>query len=456
LRRRSMKIRFRLSMLISTLVVFCLTMMFLVNNPQKSLAQDASTLTIAFAQEPDTLNFYYSSMSFAQWADNLLQADLYDYDDKLQPVPVLLKEIPTGENGGISKDGLTLTLHLKPGLKWSDGQPITAHDIKFTFDMCLDKANNFVQCATQADPDAGVTSVKEVDATTVTVTTKIPAFPENILAVTSAFYPLPSHIFEPIYKNAVAHPATAAPTPVGTEQPAAPPGLIQNADESLNPTVFSGPYTLKAWKRGESLTFAANPNYVFGEPKIKTVVIKIFPDPQTQYAAFASGQVDYVPNLQPPDTSTIGKLFSNPKDVTFLGIPGGFVEALWFNQFKDGTGPKAGAAALKDPVVRHALEMAINRKGLVKDLLLDQTIPLQTFYTATPSEDKSVKFVDYDAAAAEKMLDAAGYVKGADGIRAKGDVRLEFNYATTTSAVRKKNQIYIQQNLEDIGIKVNF
>src|SRR5687768_16467623 len=66
------------------------------------------TLTVAFAQEPDTLNTWYSNMAFGQWVWFLTQANLWDYDNKLNPVPVLVEELPTAENGGISEDGLTL------------------------------------------------------------------------------------------------------------------------------------------------------------------------------------------------------------------------------------------------------------------------------------------------------------------------------------------------------------
>lgn len=91
-----------------------------------SYAQDGSTLVVGFAQEPDNMNGFYSAMAFAQWANDLVQASLYDFSDDLQPVPVLIAEIPTRENGGISEDFKEYTVKLKPGLKWSDGTPLTA------------------------------------------------------------------------------------------------------------------------------------------------------------------------------------------------------------------------------------------------------------------------------------------------------------------------------------------
>ncbi|MCA9903510.1 MAG: hypothetical protein KC547_06615 [Anaerolineae bacterium] len=83
-------------------------------------AQDGPTLNVGFAQEPDSMNGFYSSMAFAQWANDLVQASLWDVSDTLESVPVLAAEIPSVENGGISEDFMTYTIKLKPGLMWSD------------------------------------------------------------------------------------------------------------------------------------------------------------------------------------------------------------------------------------------------------------------------------------------------------------------------------------------------
>src|SRR5262249_49595372 len=158
------------------------------------------------------------------------------------------------------------------GLKWSDGKDLNADDLAFTFQIIKDKANTISQF-TALQPITDTITV--VDPTTVKVTfTEPQPFPENVVG--PGFIILPKHVLGPDYEKDK---------------------TLDNADENNNPTVFSGPYTLKEWKRGESMTFEANPNYVMGKPKIDTIVIKIFAQQDVAYQALAAGQIDWIPNL---------------------------------------------------------------------------------------------------------------------------------------------------------------
>lgn len=392
-----------------------------------ALAADAKTLTVAFSQEPDSLNEYYTNMAFAIWAAYLAQANLWDYDDKLQPVPVLVSEIPTTANGGLSQDGKTTTLKLKKGLKWSDGQPLTADDVVFTYQMIMDKANKFSRGSLIRDL---LNTVEKVDDLTVKVTTKTASpYPENLAGVNADFQVLPMHIFKAVYDKDKS---------------------IEQASENQNPTVFSGPYMLKEWKRGASLTYVVNPNYAGPKPQIEQIVIQIFPQPETAYAALAAGQIDFIPNLQPADAKTIEGL---TKDVTTYSLYGSYRESLWLN-LRDDQHPRAGHPALKDARVRQAIRKAINRRGLVKDLLFDKTTVADSLYSDSPFENKKIQFAEYDLAGANKLLDDAGWKMGGDGVRQKDGVKLELIYGTTTAAQRKKNQAVIQQQLAQVGIKI--
>ena len=190
-------------------------------------AQDVPTLTVGFAQEPDSMNGFYSSMAFAQWANDLVQASLWDISDTLEAVPVLAAEIPSIENGGISEDYLTYTIRLKEGLLWSDGAPLTSDDLVFTYQMIEDPANNMLQGTTIAE---ALESVEAVDATTFTLTFNSPKpFPEDMAGSPGLSTILPAHIFRPVYEAE---------------------GSIEFAEENLDPTLFSGPYVLAEWRRG--------------------------------------------------------------------------------------------------------------------------------------------------------------------------------------------------------------
>ncbi len=101
----------------------------------------SGTATITFVQEPDNLNPMYTSMSFAGYLRPFYLKPSWDFDENGKPVPVLVKEIPSTENGGLSADGKTITLNLRDDVKWSDGEPLTADDYVFTFDMIMSDKN---------------------------------------------------------------------------------------------------------------------------------------------------------------------------------------------------------------------------------------------------------------------------------------------------------------------------
>ena len=92
----------------------------------------SGTATITFVQEPDNLNPMYTTMSFSGYLRPFYLKPSWDFDENAKPVPVLVTEIPTVENGGLSADGKTITLKLRDDVKWSDGEPLTADDFVFT------------------------------------------------------------------------------------------------------------------------------------------------------------------------------------------------------------------------------------------------------------------------------------------------------------------------------------
>ncbi len=130
--------------------------------------------------------------------------------------------------------------------------------------------------------------------------------------------------------------------------------------------------------------------------------------------------MDFIPNLQPG--SDPKSITDATKDVTIYSIYGSYRESLWIN-VRDDKAPKAGHPALKDQRVRQALRLAINRRGLVKDLLFDTTTVADTLWADSPFEDKTVKFTEFDPAAAGKLLDEAGWVMGPNKVRVSKGVK---------------------------------
>ena len=130
--------------------------------------------TVAFSQEPDLVDALFSSMSYSAWVDQMVQVGLGTWDANNNLVPELATDIPTAANGGVSADGLTITWHLKPCLFWSDGQPLTSADVKFTWQLLNDPVNSVY---TRAGYDQ-ISSIDTPDDTTVILhfTTLYPAW----------------------------------------------------------------------------------------------------------------------------------------------------------------------------------------------------------------------------------------------------------------------------------------
>lgn len=389
-------------------------------------AQGGGTLTVGFAQEPDSMNGFYSSMAFAQWANDLVQASLWDVSNTLESVPVLAAEVPSVENGGISEDYLTYTIHLKEGLMWSDGEPLTAEDLVFTYQMLEDPANNFIQGSVVAD---SVESVELVDDLTFTLTFNSPQpFPEDMAGSPGLSTILPAHVFGPVHEAD---------------------GSIELADENQDPTVFSGPYVLSEWRRGEQMTFDANPNFTLGTPSISQIIIRFFPDTDSEYAALAAGQLDFVPNVSEGD---IPRVAASSDDIQIVTVFGGYIENLWLN-VRTEEHPRAGHPALQDVNVRHAIRYALDRSAITEELLVGATSPTDSIYASSPFELESLGVTERNLDEANRLLDEAGWVDSdGDGIRDKDGVALELRYSSTNAQWRNNIQAVVQQQLAEVGI----
>ncbi|MFT3892431.1 MAG: ABC transporter substrate-binding protein [Anaerolineales bacterium] len=151
------------------------------------------TATITFVQEPDNLNPMYTSMSFSGYLRPFYLKPSWDFDENGKPVPVLVKEIPTSENGGLSADGKTVTLKLRDDVKWSDGEKLTADDYAFTFAMIMSDKNTPIGRYPYEDY---VDSVVAQDPTTVVINLKEPF---AAWQTTLFYYILPKHVLQPVF-----------------------------------------------------------------------------------------------------------------------------------------------------------------------------------------------------------------------------------------------------------------
>lgn len=382
-------------------------------------------ITIAYTQEPSALNPIYMNQWFASnLLDLFLDNALITFNDKNEAMPWIAKEIPTIENGGISKDGKVLTFNLRDDVKWSDGTPLTADDYVFTWQMIMSDKNK----VSSRDPfETKVEKVEAKDPYKLVVTFKEPYAPwmTTIFSRVNSTSAIPKHILEPVFQKD---------------------GTLDNADWNRNPTVGVGPFLFKEWESGSHLTFQANPDFWMGKPKADQIFFRIVPDDAAQLAAIKAGDVDVGVFISPSDVPDLQKLGT----LDVAKVQSGYKESWFFNMSaEDAT---KGHPALQDANVRRAVVMAVDRDKIDQELMYGLTKPALTFWDGMPQADPSIQPIKFDPEGAKKLLDDAGWKVGADGIREKDGVKLKLRYVTTTREVRKNTQAIVQQQWKDVGI----
>ncbi|MBN1991956.1 MAG: peptide ABC transporter substrate-binding protein [Anaerolineae bacterium] len=373
--------------------------------------------TFIWTQEFDSLNPMYSNMWFVLVTWQLWLPWAWEYDENNDAFPRLLIELPSVENGGISADGTEITLKLRDDVKWSDGEPMTSADFKFTYDMYVNP-NNAVASAYPYDQ---VSSVETPDDYTVVVKFGQPFAPW--LYMWRGI--LPSHILKPVYEAE---------------------GTLDNAEWNLKPEVGCGPYVFAEWESGSFARFVVNENYWGPRPKIDEIFFRFVPDDASQIAALVAGDGDLGTFIAYSDVPKLKEA-----GVTIMTQPSGYNEG-WFILINE----EKGHPALLDVKARQALAMGVDREAINRDLLLGLTgVPASywdalPFYNTPPLEN-----YPYDPEAAKKLLDEAGWVdSNGDGVRDKDGVELVLTYGTTIREIRQDTQAVVQQQLAEIGIKV--
>ena len=377
------------------------------------------TLKMAIYQEPGNLNPFLNTQTVGSVVRNTIFNGLVRANEKGEYVPDLAAEVPTTQNGGVSADGKTVTFKLRKDVKWHDGKPFTAADVKFTFDVIMDAAN----------PVTSRSGYRDIETFTVkddaTIELKFKNFYAPFVTLFGAI--LPAHPFG------------------GTT-------AIEKSDFNRKP-IGTGPFKFVEWVSGDHITVAKNPDfYVKGKPYLDQVIFRVTPSREVGIAQLKTGEVDVVWNLieaQIPE-------FDGNAEVDVWAKPGLGVERLVLN-FSSPAGDKAGDPSTKhpvlsDPKIREAIDIGINKKVIVDKLLYGKTTvgssPLSSGWAApkiAPSEFAPDK--------AKKLLDDAGWKAGADGIRVKDGVKASLTYQTTSGdKLRELAQQVIQEQLKDIGI----
>ena len=373
-------------------------------------------LRFADATDVSTLNPHLGQLLTILRLSQMTMAWLIKWDANNQPYPELATEVPSKANGGISPDGLTITYHIRKGVKWSDGAPFDADDVVFSTNVVLNKANNEVN----REGWDRIAKIDEPNKYTV------------VYHLTKPFSPF----IEVFFSTAGANPCILPKHLLGNLP------NINNAPYNALP-VGIGPFKYQEWDRQQQIVLVANPNYFRGLPKLQKVIFKIVPDRNTLLAQFQAKQLDLWPFLS-------GNYLDRARALTpYTVLTGpGFA---WNHVDVNLANP-----ALADPVVRHALLYGLDRQTILTKIwhnlgtLTDSPTPTTAaYYVAIPA-------TPYDPAKANDMLDKDGWKMGSDGVRVKNGQRLSFRYATYTGSPDNDSQIeLIRANWQKLGVDLN-
>ena len=377
----------------------------------------SGTGIITFVQQPTTLSPIYQTQWFSSITTQLWLKSLWSFDPDNKPVPEIAAEIPTTDNGGMSADGKTLTVKLRDDVKWSDGEPVTAKDFVFTYEMIMSDKN---VVNTRYPYEDYVESVEAADDFTLVI-----KFKEPFAAwLTSMFITgvLPEHILRPVFDQG---------------------GTLDNAEWNHAPTVGVGPFVFKEWEADSHIIFEANPNWI-RPAKLQQIFIRIADD-SAQEVAILAGDTDIGSFL---DWSQ-AKAINDSGKAKFVTQPSGYDEG-WFLNFD----PKTAHPAMMDVNVRKAIVLATDREKITKDLLAGQTVPPATFWDSTPPYgNPDLKPYPYNPDDAKALLDAAGWVdSNGDGTRDKDGKELILRYIANQRELRKDVQAVVQQMWAQVGI----
>ncbi len=404
------------------------------------------TLRLFYWQAPTIVNPHLSPGTKDLSASRIAYEPLASFDAQGKLVPFLAARIPTLDNGGLARDGRSVTWKLKKDVKWSDGAPFTAADVLFTY-------------AYITNPDVGATStstydvvegVEVIDDYTVKVRFKDanPAWSLPFVGVKGMI--IPRHIFAP-YNGSNAHEAPANLVPVGT-------GPYRGVDFKTEDILIVGEDAVN------TIRIIFEPNAYFREedkPYFSRVELQGGGGDAVMAAkAVGDGLVDYAWNLQ-VDDETLALMEAGGKGRA-VALLGAWVERIMINftdPNEESTDGERSSATRPHPFftdkrIREALSYAIDRRAIAR--LYGRggraTSNLLMSPTGYQSSNTSWKF-DLDKAAA--LLDSAGWTDSdGDGIRDKNGQTLSVLFQTSINPVRQQAQRIIEQALESIGFEV--
>ncbi len=339
--------------------------------------------------------------------NSMLFTPLVQYDGNFEPVPHLAESWDLDDQG--------VTFRLRDDVFWHDGQPVTAEDVLFTFNLAKTPETASLLEAAYLTM---VQSAQVIDPRTIRFDFVAPHSQPL-----DAFWwaPLPRHLLEGVA------PAELAAAPFN-RQP-----------------VGSGPYRFVSWEAGQMLTIEANeqfPQALGGRPHLDRVVFRIVPEATTRLTELLTGGIDINHTILPDEARQV----EGQRGVQLRHYPGReFLYLGWNNEREP----------FRDPRVRRALALAIDRQGLIEAMMFGYAEPASGMIPPWHPLDPGVEPVPHDPAGAQRLLQEAGWTPGPDGIlrNAQGQP-LRFTLMSSEDRLRQDLTVVIQQQLRRVGADV--
>ena len=379
------------------------------------------TAIVAIWQEPATLAPHYANQTAVSIVNYGVVEGLATTNNEGEYVPKLAVRVPTVGNGGAVVKGtkLDVTWELRPGIKWSDGVPLTSADIKYTWEIWMKdpKVNN----------RTGFSEIESI------------ATPSDLTAVVtykSIYAPYPLNFSDLMPKHLLEKEADISKT------------------DYIRKPLGTGPFKVTEFKAGDSITLERNPNYrgAPDKPYLDKIVFKSVPSSEVALAQLKAGEVHAMWNITESQTPEIEKESSLALQV----VLGASVERIELNTAlnKENTDPNSVHPVLGDIEMRKALLYATPKQQLIDKLLFGKgkpgSSPVSQGWAAYREPQEG-----YDPAKANAALDKAGWVKGADGIRSKAGARASLTFTTTSgNQLRERVQQVLVDEWKSIGVEV--
>jgi peptide/nickel transport system substrate-binding protein len=379
-----------------------------------ALAQNKDRIICGMTQEPVQFNpLLYANTGTENVPEACMFDALWDVNEKGEFIPNLAVEVPTVQNGGISADGKVIKVKMKPGVKWSDGQPLTARDVEFTYQTVI---NPNVPVRSRSGFDL-IRNFKVVDDTNLEMELSKPYVP--FMWAWQNMHIVPKHLLKD-EKDLKTSAWNASP-------------------------IGSGPFLLKSRTAGSHMVYERNPNYHRGPAKVRQFIHKFVPDQLVLFGQCKIGEVDFlgtqgVPNDRWKEAQAL------PNGV-FVPNPMPFVQFIYFN---------CGKPQFSNPRVRKALYIASEMQKSLDDVYFGTWKRTLSYLHPTHwAYNSSLKDETPNPELAAKMLDEAGWKIGADGIREKDGVKLKFTCSTTAgNQARQNTQQLFQQSWKKLGVEM--